>query len=266
MNASELFKAGNLGEALAAQTEEVERDPSDQGKRLFLFELLSFAGDLERARDQLSALRYAEPALQATQRGYRLLLDAEDTRRGFFDEGELPLYLVQDIPFHARLRMDAAVHWMRSHHATGAAKLLGQAASASPDLTVEINGKTYHSLRDADDLFGPVLEVLARGKYYWVPFEHIETLAMNPPRYPRDLLWVPARIVLRDGTAGDVHLAALYPSSSGHPDDRVKLGRLTDWVALETGCVLGIGLRTYLADDDVLSILDWRELRVTAVN
>ena len=39
-----------------------------------------------------------------------------------------------------------------------------------------------------------VLEVFARGSYFWVPLEQIDSLAMSAPRVPRDLIWAPARL------------------------------------------------------------------------
>ena len=50
MNANELFQAGKLQEAIDTQIAQVKANPADQGKRLFLFELLAFAGELDRAR------------------------------------------------------------------------------------------------------------------------------------------------------------------------------------------------------------------------
>jgi protein involved in temperature-dependent protein secretion len=61
MSASELFKQGRLKEALDTQLQEVKAQPGNHGKRLFLFELASFAGDLERARRQIDAVEYPEP-------------------------------------------------------------------------------------------------------------------------------------------------------------------------------------------------------------
>ena len=46
MNASDLFKDGKLQDAINEQTNSVKDNPGNQNKRLFLFELLSFAGDL----------------------------------------------------------------------------------------------------------------------------------------------------------------------------------------------------------------------------
>ena len=40
-----------------------------------------------------------------------------------------------------------------------------------------LNGKPFETLRDADDLFGPVLEVLSQGAYFWLPLEQVDSLA-----------------------------------------------------------------------------------------
>jgi len=126
----------------------------------------------------------------------------------------------------------------------------------------ELNDKPFQTLRDCDDLFGPVLEVMAHGDYYWLPLQQVESLMMNAPKYPRDLLWLPAKLSLRDGPAGDVFLPALYPGSHQHADNQIKLGRQTDWQGGDAGPVRGIGFRMFLVDDDAKSLLEWRELQV----
>src|SRR5262249_13106072 len=124
----------------------------------------------------------------------------------------------------------------------------------------ELNGKKFDDLRDADDLFGPVLEVMAQGGYYWVPMEQIESITSNAPRFPRDLLWMPARLELRDGSGGNVFLPILYPGSFESDNEQVRLGRLTDWKTLENGPTLGIGTHLFLMGDDAVSLPEWREL------
>jgi type VI secretion system protein ImpE len=56
MGAKELFQAGRLQEAIQALGAEVRDNPTDSRRRTFLFELLCFAGQFERARKQLNAL------------------------------------------------------------------------------------------------------------------------------------------------------------------------------------------------------------------
>src|SRR5262245_40765550 len=84
MTAGELYKLGRLNEAIETQIKEVKASPSDQAKRLFLFELLFFAGELDRARRQIEAITYDDPALQMAVSSYRKAIDSEAARRRLF--------------------------------------------------------------------------------------------------------------------------------------------------------------------------------------
>jgi hypothetical protein len=94
MNASELFKAGKLSDAIAAQAQEVKSHPADHGRRLFLFALLAFSGDLARARKQIDAIHYDEMERESARLAYRQLLDAEEARRRVFRDGIMPQFLI----------------------------------------------------------------------------------------------------------------------------------------------------------------------------
>lgn len=84
MNASELYKVGRLQDAIEAQVREVQASAIDPSKRLFLFELLLFSGDLERARGESEAIKYEEPEVDAAMAVYRKLVDAEQAHRDLF--------------------------------------------------------------------------------------------------------------------------------------------------------------------------------------
>jgi type VI secretion system protein ImpE len=262
MNASELFKSGQLQEAIDAQIQEVKANPGDQARRLFLFEMLAFAGDLERAQRQIDAVNYGQMELDTAVLAYRKLLDAEKARRRLFSDSQIPQFL-KDPPEHIRLRLEA-VNRLREKRPVEARETLEKAASLTPEVKGQLNGKPFSSLRDCDDVLSGVLEVMTRGNYYWLAFEQIDTVAMNPPKFPRDLLWLPARLAVRDGPAGEVHLPTLYSGSHEHPDNQVNLGRMTDWKGAEGEPVCGVGLRTFLMDDDVITLLEWRDLVVAA--
>jgi type VI secretion system protein ImpE len=258
MNASECYAAGRLQDAIKAQTDAVKAAPGDPNKRLFLFELQAFAGDLDRAGRQLDAAKFGDPPMDLAVTGYRALLEAEKARRKLFRDGVPPEFF-HPAPDHVHLRLDA-VQRLREGRFGEAADLLGRAAKAGPAPKGRLNGRPFEGLRDGDDLFGPVLEVMARGLYYWVPLEEVLALAMNKPAYPRDLIWFPARLTLRDGQEGEVLLPALYPGSHEAADDALKLGRATDWKGESGGPVLGVGCKTFLAGEDPVSLLEWREL------
>src|SRR5262249_11128351 len=164
-------------------------------KRLFLFELLAFAGDLDRAKRQIEAVQYQEPELIASVTGYRRLLDSEQARRQLFAEGVVPRFFGEQ-PQHVQLRLEA-IQLLREKAPAEAAQYLAKAHEAATPIKGELNGKKFDDLRDGDDLFGPVLEVMAQGGYYWVPLEQVESVTTNAPRFPRDLLWLAARLELR---------------------------------------------------------------------
>lgn len=260
MNATELFKAGKLREAVDAQIQEVKSKPAEQGARVFLFELLCFSGDLDRAQKQIDAVRYDEVEREMAVHSYRKLLDAERLRRRLFAEGLQPKFLV-DPPEHVKLRLEA-LNCLRGKQSAQVAELLTRADDATPEIGGQVNGKTVDMIRDCDDVFGPVVEVMAHGDYFWVPIEQIGTLAMNAPQAPRDLLWAPARLEVREGPAGDVFLPVLYQGSHEHADEQVKLGRMTDWSDPAAGPVRGMGLRMFLCGDEAMSVLEWRQVQI----
>jgi type VI secretion system protein ImpE len=49
MNSRELYQAGRLDEAVQALGSELRNDPTDTKRRTFLFELLCFTGEYDRA-------------------------------------------------------------------------------------------------------------------------------------------------------------------------------------------------------------------------
>ncbi len=260
MDAAELYKSGDLPAAIDAQIAVVKSQPADQKKRLFLFELFAFAGEIDRARKQIDVLNFSEMELQAAAVDYRKCLESETARRSLFSDGVSPKFLTE-APEHVRLRLQA-VNCLREQHWAEASELLGQAAELMPELTGQFGGQPFAGFCDCDDLLGGVLEVFAQGNYFWVPLEMIDLISISPPKYPRDLLWVPARLETTAGESGQVFLPSLYPGSHAHTDPLVKLGRATDWESQPDGPVQGKGLKMYLLGDDSHSILDWRQLQL----
>jgi len=230
--ARELFRAGKLGEAVALLSVEVRNNPTDTRQRTFLFELLCFAGEYDRAEKQLDVI--ARNNQQAAMGGllYRSALHAERTRSEVFSTGDAP----SDSP---------------SRHVAGT-----------------LNGTAFESLVDADPRIGARLEVFAAGQYTWIPFEHIASVRMGPPKQLRDLLWAPAMVRVGPGfrglELGEVLLPALTPLAARHADDLVRLGRLTEWQELDDGTQAPIGQKLLLVDGEEFPILEVRELEIVA--
>ncbi len=259
MTADALFQAGRLADALAAQLAAVKAAPTDQRARFFLFELMLFAGDPERARKQLDVLKYDDPKYLAAVDQYRFALDAEAKRRAVFAGKAQPEFLSQS-GGHLPHRLEAVAALARGDHAA-ALTALAAADAITPAVAGTINGKPFVPLADADERFGPVLEVFGTGGVYsWVPFESITSVTMNPPAAPRDILLRPAHLTLDNGVTGDVLLPALYPNTFESADEDLKLGRATDWLGADGEVPRGVGGRQFRAGDGFVSLADVRVL------
>jgi type VI secretion system protein ImpE len=223
-----LFREGKLDEAVEALGQELQRDPTDLRRRTFLFELLCFAGNYDRAAKHLDVIAGASQDAAMGALIYQSALHAERTRQEMFRSGDYP---------HSTVR----------------------------PVSGTLNGSPFTSLADADPRIGARLEVFAAGEYQWLPLEHIASIRMGSPKRLRDLLWSPA--TLRTGPAfkgvelGEVLLPVLAPGSWEHDDDAVRLGRVTEWVAADGG-ERPLGQKLLLVDGEEFPILEVRELDI----
>jgi type VI secretion system protein ImpE len=262
MQAKDHFKAGQLAEAIAAAKEEVRAQPGNVSPRVFLAELLCFAGDAERAEQQLDTATQVDPRQAVGIALLRQLLRAEVARRQFHSEGRLPEFL--DQPSEELKRRLSASIAIREGKLAEAAKLLEESEAARPRLRGVLNGQPFDDLRDLDDLTASFLEVLTtNGKYYWIPLERVESAEFKAPTGPEDLLWRSVKMSVRGGPDGEVYLPVLYHGSHAAPTDALRLGRATDWQGGDGSPVRGLGQRTFLAGDQDLGILELKSLEVT---
>jgi type VI secretion system protein ImpE len=264
MNAREYYEAGQLAEAIAALKAEVKENPADTSRRGFLCELLCFAGDLHRADLQLDAVATQDPQTQLGIGLFRHLVRAEQARQQFFAEGRLPEFL--DLPSpQLRLHLEASIR-LREGQAQKAARLLEQAEEQRPVVAGVCNGQPFTGLRDLDDLTASFFEVLtSNGKYYWIPMERVESVEFRAPARPRDLLWQRVHMVVRDGPDGEVYLPTLYAGTHAESDDKLRLGRATDWRGGNGEPVRGIGQRTFLVGDESRTILEIQTIEMHLV-
>lgn len=234
MNARQLFQAGKLNEAIEALSAELRDNPADAQRRTFLFELLCFAGNYDRAEKHLDYLSKASADAAMGALVYRSSLHAERIRQQMFKEDKLP-----------------------------------RAAPVSAEIRGTLNGKRFETLEDADPRIGARLEIFAAGQYTWIALAQIASVRMEAPKRLRDLLWIPALVrtgpEFRGQELGEVLIPALCPLSYEHPDDNVRLGRATEWQELEGGEFEPVGQKLMLADDEDIPFLEIRELEIDAV-
>lgn len=229
MNATDLYRAGKLNEAIQALGAALRSNPGDAQQRTFLFELLAFAGEYDRAEKQLDVLALENKDVGAGALLYRSAVHAQRTRQEMFISGKYP-----------------------------------QGATSSKPVSGTLNGQPFSSLTDADPRIGSRLEVFAAGQYTWIPMEHLESVKVQSPKQLRDLLWATALVRTAPsfhGTdLGEVLLPVLSPTAASHPDDAVRLGRMTDWVEDPEAGEIPVGQKMLLVDGEEVPFLEVREL------
>ena len=228
IKAKDLFAAGRVTEAIAALGAWLRDHPDDVPQRTFLFELLCFAGQYDRAEKQLSVLSQGSKDTQLGATLYYAALHAERNRNELFRTETFPK------------------------------------TDAPAEISGTLNGKVFHSFRDADPDIGARLEVYAAGAYLWIPFRHIVSISMGPPKRLRDMLWADATVMtgpsFKGTDLGQVIIPAVYPFSWKDPDESVWLGHSTVWNSDESGKEYPSGQKVFLVDGEEFPLLEVREL------
>jgi type VI secretion system protein ImpE len=259
----ELFEAAKLREAIGQVTREVKTNPGDTSLRTFLFELLCFAGDWERAEKQLDVIGHQSVQAEMGVMIYRANIKAEHERRRLFSEGVQPHFL-KEPPAYIDLQI-AALNHLRQGELTEARGALDRAEEERPAISGKLDGEEFQDFRDYDDFVAPVLEVIVKDKYVWLPLEQIKSIKIAPPRQLRDLLWASARVEALDGTIGEVYVPSLYAGTSEYPDDQARLGRLTDWQQISDDIYRTVGLRMFRVGDEDKTLFEARSVEFNPV-
>lgn len=254
MNAKELLDQGKLSAAVEQVTQEVRSNPGDASARIFLFELLCFSGDLDRAEKHLDVIAHQSNEMQVGAEIYRELLHAEKARRAVFTNGAQPSFLTTP-PDYAAFHLEA-LSLQKNQQPAKARAVLEKALSLHPALAGQVDGKPFEEFEDSDVFLGPFLELLVNNRYAWLAFEQIASIEISKPTHLRDLIWARAKLEAKGGDLGDVFLPVLYPGSSENPNEAIKLGRLTDWLDVGEGLARGCGHRMFLIDGEERAMLE----------
>jgi type VI secretion system protein ImpE len=219
----ELFQSGNLKEAIQALGAILRDNPADAKSRTFLFELLCFTGEYDRAEKHLNVLAGDNGQAEMGAVLYLSAIHAARERESMFEKHTYP---TEEVP---------------------------------PSLKGTLNGQPFESVEDTDPRLGARLELFAAGAYLWIPFVHIESIEMEAPKRLRDTLWAPA--IVRTGPSfkgqelGQVLLPVISPQSCKNPDGNIALGRSTEWIDS-----VPVGLKMLDVDGEEFSFLEIRNL------
>lgn len=258
MAAEQHLREGRLSEALADLQAQVRKDPANPKYRIFLFQLLAVLGQWERALNQLQVVGEMDAASLPMVQTYREALHCELLRAKVFAGRHSPLVFGDPQPWLAWLL--EALRLTATGQYAAARTLRDQAFDAAPATSGSIDEQPFAWLADADPRLGPVLEAVVNGRYYWIPFQRIRTIRLEPPVDLRDAVWMPAQFTWANGGETVGLIPARYPGSESAADSLVQLGRKTEWQDGGEETWLGLGQRMLATDSAEYSLLDIRQL------
>ncbi|MCB1825353.1 MAG: tetratricopeptide repeat protein [Candidatus Competibacteraceae bacterium] len=258
MQAEQSVREGRLQDALAELQAQVRKEPANAKYRIFLFQLLAVLGQWERASNQLNVLEEMDPESLPMVQTYREALRCELLRAEVFAGRRSPLIFGDPEPWMALL-LEALQLTADGHHAQ-AQTTRDQAFEGAAATAGTLDGQPFEWLADADPRLGPMLEAVINGRYYWIPWQRIRTLALEQPSDLRDCVWMPAGFTWANGGEAVGLIPARYPGSPASADPQVQLGRKTEWLEQESGIYVGIGQRMLATDQNEYPLLDIRRI------
>jgi type VI secretion system protein ImpE len=257
MDPKKLIKEGKLAEARALLTDAVKSSPGDVASRTLLFQVLSFCGEFEKARRHLETIAVQDAARAAGVQVYLNLVQAETERQAVWRQQQTCTFLPEK-PAYAG-QYETAWRMLAEQKLDDARKALEQIGAEQPPVTGTLNGESIDGFSDTDPRLFCFLEAFVHERYVLVPIEAVREILVQAPGTLFDLLWTSARITTWDGLTLNCYLPVLYPQSCDHEDDRIKLGRMTDWISLGGGLFKGAGQHVFQAGERDIGILEIRE-------
>ncbi|HDH05838.1 MAG TPA: hypothetical protein ENH01_09030 [Nitrospirae bacterium] len=258
MDSRELIKAGKLSDARKQLVEEVKSSPADMGRRTMLFQAHSLLGEWDRAERQLDVIAAQDPDRDTGVQVYKNLLSAEKERLEAYNNDRRPSFMPEPPPY---LEMYyAARNKLVENRIEEAKELFDKIDAQIPDISGTVNGKNFAGFRDTDIFVSLFLEAIVHERYILIPFEKIRELSISRPKTFSDLIWISANITTWEGLTLNCFLPVLYFDSFKHGDDRVKLGRMTDWTPLGGPFSRGVGQRVFHVGEEDVPILEIREV------
>ena len=258
MDSKELIMAGNLSEARRQLIEDVKSSPSDMGKRTLLFQVHTLLGEWDKAERQLDVIATQDSSRETGVQVYKNLIQAERERMEVLKTNRRPSFLPETPPYLELYSV--ACEKLNSKKTDEAIEIFDKINSQLPVLSGTINGKYFSGFNDIDISLTFFLEAIVHERYIRIPFESLREVSITPPKSLFDLIWIPAHITTWNELTISCYLPVLYPGSFLHEDDRVKLGRMTDWVPAGGPFSKGMGQHVFLIGEEEVGILDIREV------
>jgi type VI secretion system protein ImpE len=231
MDADQLLRDGDLDGARSALVETIRSNPADARARMFLFQLLTVAGEWDKAHTHLEALAQISPEARMLATVYSMAMKVEEQRAAIF-AGRERMPVIRGV--WAEGLADAIAHYGKGEEEKGHAAR-DAALDQAPDTPGELDGVRFDWISDMDARFGPAVEMIIQGRYGLVAFSEMSKLLSDGPKDLRDMVWYPVQVQFREGQSVAALIPARYPGTERNADLAVRMGRNTTWEAGSAG-------------------------------
>lgn len=260
MPTKDLLRDGRINDAQISLENQIRSDPSNAKLRFFLFQLLCVTGDWQRALTQLNVAVELDANYLLAASMCRPALSCEALRAEIFAGKRLPLVFGE--PEEWIGLMVRANQLIADQKYKAAQELRERAFDAAPAIAGSIDGNSFEWVSDVDSRFGPVLEAIIDGKYYWVPFTAVKKIQIESPVDLRDVVWIGAYFTWINGGETFGLIPVRYPGSHASTDNTLRLARKTEWTEQQNDTYIGLGQRVFATDKDEYAILQIRQIEL----
>jgi len=257
MDAKDLIKDGKLSEARSQLVEEVKSAPANLNSRTLLFQVQAYGGEWDKARRQLEVITTQDANRETGVQVYLNLIQAEIERMEVFQHKRSPSFLPESPTYFEQYH--TAWQKLTDQEFEAAESIFSEIGDRCAKITGTLNGKEFTGFSETDTRLICFLEAFVHERYVWLPLEMLRELTLPEPQTLLDLLWASAQVTMHGGLTLNCFLPVLYPDSFRREDDRLKLGRMTDWTNLGSGFQQGIGQHVYQVGDNDVAILEIRQ-------
>ena len=250
--AEALVRSGDPKGALAQLTTAVKAAPADPKLRIFMAQLLCVLGQWERAHTQLNVVADMKSDTGPMREMVGHALRCELLRAATF-EGRRPPMIFGAPEEWLALLIESL---LRQSEGELANSLAESAFEKAPTTRGKLNGEAFEWIADADSRLGPVLEAMVNGRYYWIPFNRLSKVSMEPVVDLRDRVWLPATLSFSNGGEAIAMLPVRYPGSQNSEDGQVQMAAKTIWNPIGGERFAGLGQRVLITDLGEHDLLD----------
>ncbi|NTS75653.1 virulence protein SciE type [Catenovulum sp. SM1970] len=260
MNAESLLKQGDLEACQQQLFSEIRKDPSNVDLRIFLFQLSCITQDWKKAVNQLDVIKDMSDSAIPMVNTYQQLIECEQQRAAVFAGDKEPTCFGEPSEWLAYF-VKAFQHAAKGEY-EAAAGLINQGTEVAPELAGKINEQdSFNWITDGDLRFGPVVEVIVNGSYYWLPLENVTSIEFEPVEDLRDMVWRGAHVTLKNRGKLVVFLPVRYPITA-QTNDSQKLSRSCEWVEPVENFFIGQGQRVFITDSNEHPMLNIEKLEL----